>query len=122
MGRGAAWSWKELQEPRVRCHHQCRGRVLGKEKRLAGWPSILGPLRHPEKSEIIEEEQEEEEKGWQGDPQESPKGPWSSDNSFTCRLCFLGQATYPLCASDSNSLLCCCSEGSLDFMPVKRLV
>ena len=61
VGRGAAGSWKELQEPRVRCHHQCRGRVLGKEKRLAGWPSILGPLRHPEKSEIIEEEQEEEE-------------------------------------------------------------
>lgn len=75
MGRDAAWSWKELQEPRVRCHHQCRGRVLGKEKRLAGWPSLLGPLRHPEKSEIIEEEQEEEEKGWQGDPQEPPRGP-----------------------------------------------
>lgn len=86
MGRGAAWSWKELQEPRLRCHHQCRGRVLGKQKRLAGWPSFRGPLRHPEKSEIIEEEQEEEEKGWQGDPQEPPKGPWSSDNSFTCRL------------------------------------
>ena len=103
MGRGAAWSWKELQEPRVRCHHQCRSRVLGKEKRLAGWPSILGLLRHAEKSEIIEEEQEEEGKCWRGDPQESPKGPWSSDSSFTCRLCFLGQATYSLCASDSNS-------------------
>ena len=64
VGRGAAWSWKELQEPRLRCHYQCRGRVLGKQKRLAGWPSFRGPLRHPEKSEIIEEEQEEEEKGW----------------------------------------------------------
>lgn len=69
---------------------------------------LLSPLRHQEKPESAEEEM-----AAGRPPRSPPRGPCSSVDPATCRLCFLKKATYPLCASDSYS------EGSPELMPVE---
>lgn len=124
MGRGAARGWKEMRGPRGEMLQPVQGWGSNKEKRQVVWPSSSTSPSGP--SEAVRESrerwgwEEEEEESPQGDPQESFTGPWSS-TVLPLPGC-VSLDNHPLCASRATSLLCSCSGGSPELMPVGRLV